>query len=64
MTALLTLPQAAAALGISRQRVWWLVRHGRIEADRLGVNWYITAAEVRRVRGRKTGRPKGTTQRG
>ena len=57
---LLTIPQAAAELDLSRQRVWLLVTTGRIKAQRIGQAWLISERELTRFseRDRNHGRPK------
>jgi excisionase family DNA binding protein len=43
---LLTIPQAAARLGLDRTRVWRLVRDGRIPAQRVGPLWLIRQSDL------------------
>lgn len=43
---LLTIPQAADELDLSRQRVWLLVTTGRIKAQRVGQAWLISEREL------------------
>lgn len=58
---LLTIPQVAKRLNISRQRVHKLVAEGRIRAQRVGRVAAIKDTEVKRFKGvkRVNGRPKG-----
>lgn len=58
---LLTIPQAATELDLSRQRVWLLVTTGRIKAQRVGQAWLISERELKRFSNgkRSNGRPKG-----
>jgi excisionase family DNA binding protein len=58
MTDLLTLAQAAHRLGVSRQRVHWLIQAGRLPAERLGHAWVIRAADLAVYAPRRPGRPK------
>jgi hypothetical protein len=57
---LLTIPQAADNLDLSRQRVWLLVTTGRIKAQRIGQAWFITERELEKFNRRRNGagRPK------
>ena len=36
-----SITEAAKALGLSRQRVWVLVREGRLKAEKVGSTWVI-----------------------
>jgi excisionase family DNA binding protein len=58
---LLTVPQAAKRLGLSRQRVHALVKSGAIRADMVGRDGLISQAELAAFLAlpRKRGRPKG-----
>lgn len=56
---LLTLPQVAERLSISRQRVWLLVTQGRIKAQRIGQAWLVHERELGKRNGHKrAGRPR------
>ena len=55
---MITTLQAANDLGISRSRVYKLIRAGRIKAKKSGGTWLIDPRVLRSVRNRKTGRPK------
>lgn len=63
---LLTIPQVAERLELTRQRVHKLVTDGRIEALRIGRDYMIEPAEVKRFQrkrvkstnGNKGGRPR------
>lgn len=46
----MTTAEAATALGIHRSRVLALIAEGRIVAEKLGRDWYITPAEVERFK--------------
>lgn len=49
-----TTGEAAAALGVSRQRVSQLVRKGKLRARRVGAMWLV---EAKSVAERRKGRP-------
>jgi excisionase family DNA binding protein len=51
---LLTIPQAANQLDLSRQRVWLLVTRGRIKAQRIGQVWLINERELVRFSGKRS----------
>jgi len=57
---LLTIPQAAGQLDLSRQRVWLLVSQGRIKAQQIGQAWLISERELARFSATRTngGRPR------
>lgn len=55
---LLTIPQAASQLSISRQRVWLLVSTGRIKAQQVGQQWLIKQGDLSRYRPNDGGRPR------
>jgi excisionase family DNA binding protein len=61
-TNLLTTDRAAQQLGISPSRLRFLIRAGRIAAERLGRDWVITPAALaafeRRPEGWQKGRPR------
>lgn len=51
---MLTIPQAAKILRLSRQRVHKLVTDGRIRAKRFGLTWAISEGAIKRFqKGRK-----------
>ena len=56
---LLTVPQAAARLGLHRSRVFRLVRDGRLPAERHGRDWLIRESDLDAfaAKPRKPGRP-------
>jgi len=56
---LLTVPQAAARLGVNRTRVWRLVRDGRLPAEKRGRDWLIRESDLDAFAAepRKPGRP-------
>jgi len=57
---LLTIPQAAEKLGISRQRVHVLVKTGRLKAKRFGRVWLIEPDAIHNIAPSEnpTGRPR------
>ncbi len=55
---LLTIPQAANELDLSRQRVWLLVTQGRIKAQRTGQLWLIPRREIEKFERQMSGRPR------
>lgn len=54
---MLTIRQAAAALGISGPRVQQLITAGRLPAVKFGNAWAVDPADLEKVRDRPTGRP-------
>lgn len=44
---MMTVKQAANALGMSRQRVHYLIKQGRINATRYGYIWMVKEATVK-----------------
>lgn len=58
---MLTIPEAAARLGVKRQWVWRLVKAGRIEAKLYGRDWLIEEREIERYEQERqpAHRPKG-----
>ena len=61
---LLTIPQAADQLDLSRQRVWLLVTIGRIKAQRIGQAWLISERDLARFNNtaRNSGRPRAAAR--
>jgi len=57
-THLLSLPEAASHLGVSRVRVWQWVNDARLPAVRLGKYWFIDPADLASVVPQKRGRPR------
>jgi excisionase family DNA binding protein len=59
----LTTTDAAAELGISARRVLALIAAGRLPAQKIGTGrratYYIAPADLKLVKDRKPGRPKG-----
>lgn len=47
---LLTLPQAATALGMDRSAVFRVVKAGKLPAVRIGRDWLVTRADVEAYR--------------
>jgi excisionase family DNA binding protein len=56
-TKLLSVKQAAAALGVNRQRVQQLIESKRLPAEKVGAYYVIREADLELVRERKAGRP-------
>lgn len=54
---MLTTPQVAVILGISKRRVQALITSGRLPATKIGRDWLIAEADLARVIVRKPGRP-------
>ncbi len=57
-TQLLSIPEAATRLGVSRVRVWQWVNDARLPAVRLGKYWFIDPADLSLVVPQKRGRPR------
>ena len=55
----LTADEAATELGVSRSRVYALITAGKLKAQKFGRDWVIARSDLRSVRHRKPGRPKG-----
>ncbi len=51
----MTVPEAMAALGVSKQRVHALIAEGRLEARRVGRFWLVARRSVARRRRRAGG---------
>jgi excisionase family DNA binding protein len=56
-TKLISVKQAAAALGVNRQRVQQLIESKRLPAEKVGAYYVIREADLELVRERKVGRP-------
>jgi excisionase family DNA binding protein len=56
-TKLLSVKQAAAALGVNRQRVQQLIESKRLPAEKVGAYYVIREADLELVQERKVGRP-------
>lgn len=54
----LTTAQAATELGISKSRVVALIAAGRLPAQKVGMQYLIQRKDLAKVRVRKPGRPK------
>ena len=54
---LLSVTQAAKLLGVTRQRVHDLIKHGQIVSRKLGRFHYIEAMEIERYKGKPSGKP-------
>ena len=56
---MLSIPQAAERLGITRQRAHQLVQSGELKATQVGRAWVIEEEEVqKRLDNKKEGRPE------
>ncbi len=55
---LLSVKDAAAALGFSEQRIKQLIYEERLRAEKIGNQWIIVEADLETVKDRQTGRPK------
>ena len=51
---ILSVTEAAATLGVTRQAVGKLIRAGRLKASRVGNQWCVRSADLDRI---KYGRP-------
>jgi excisionase family DNA binding protein len=52
--------EAAERLGISRRHAWWLVRDGKLPAQKIGRTYVIRASDLKLVENRPgPGRPPG-----
>ncbi|HJR07611.1 MAG TPA: helix-turn-helix domain-containing protein [Pyrinomonadaceae bacterium] len=56
-TKLLSVKQAAAALGVNRQRVQQLIESKRLPAEKVGAFYVIREKDLELVRERRAGRP-------
>ena len=54
----LTAAQAAAQLGVSRSRIYALIKAGNLPAEKWGRDYLILAGDLKRVAARKPGKPK------
>lgn len=57
----MTVPQAAAMLGMHRTRIWQLVKSGKLIAEKTGRDWLIEDADVERLKAeprKRVGRPR------
>jgi excisionase family DNA binding protein len=57
---LITTTEAAVELKITRRRIIALITAGRLKASRMGRDWMIDQSDLKAVRVRKPGRPKGS----
>jgi len=52
--------EAAERLGVSRRHAWWLVRDGKLPAQKVGRTYVIKASDLKLVENRPgPGRPAG-----
>jgi excisionase family DNA binding protein len=56
---LLTSNEAAEQLAISPQQLRLLIRQGKLPAEKQGRDWFIKISDLRLVKVRPKGRPKG-----
>lgn len=56
----MTLIEAAAALGLSRETLRVQIRKGKLRAEKRGRDWFVTAREVERYRRDSLGRHQGS----
>jgi excisionase family DNA binding protein len=56
MTNLLTIPQVAVTLKLTRVRVWQLIKAGRLPAERYGRDYIIKEQDLKKFQ--PHGRPK------
>lgn len=61
--ALMTLREAARQLGITADTLRAQIRRDRLRANKLGRDWLVEGAEVRRYRRDSLGRPGRRTKR-
>jgi excisionase family DNA binding protein len=54
----MTTHEAAKALGVSVRRVQAMIKSGRLPAQKVGRDWWITAEDVEKLKDRKVGRPR------
>lgn len=45
---LMTLPEAAKALGLAPSTLRWQIKNGKLHAAKIGPHWYVTEGEVLR----------------
>lgn len=68
----MTVPEAAAALGVHRTRVWQYIRDGLLPGRKIGRDWVVTREAVQhlqdhrpaRGRPRRAGAAAGSTEAG
>lgn len=60
MANFITTKEAAARLGVNKQRVWQLIQSGKLPAQKVGRDWIIDEKDLERpeIRNRKPGRPR------
>jgi excisionase family DNA binding protein len=56
---LLTTNEAAEKLEVTPHQIRWLIRNGRLPAQRVGRDYFIKVNDLRLVKDRPRGRPKG-----
>jgi excisionase family DNA binding protein len=57
----LTVREVAERLGLSKSRIFHMIRDGRLPATRFGTVWVIRERDLAKVLERKTGRPRKDT---
>lgn len=46
----ITVPEAARLLGVTRVRVWQLIKKGKLKAEKKGRDWWVDLASVEQRR--------------
>jgi excisionase family DNA binding protein len=59
---ILTVREAAERLGVTRERVYMLIKDKRLPADKFGRDWQIQEQHLKFVKDRKPGRPRKQPQ--
>jgi len=57
----LTVKEVAERLGLSKSRIFHMIRDGRLPATRFGTVWVIRERDLEKVLDRQPGRPKKGT---
>jgi len=55
--AIITTTEAGKKLGVTRERIWQLIRNGELKATRFGRVWMIDTKDLKAVERRPIGRP-------
>lgn len=53
----MTIPEAARILGLAASTLRWQIKNRKLKAHKMGMTWYVTAAEVERYRREVQGKP-------
>jgi excisionase family DNA binding protein len=56
----LSAPEAAARLGLTRQRVQQLIKSGRLRADRIGNRWAVKPRDVEKLKDERAATSEAT----